>query len=71
MTFLKKRNRRRFISYEKIDEEVSNTEIFERLTANNRRKRCISQRITGKIERCAPKISFNIELLLFYMKLKV
>lgn len=36
MTFLKKRNRRRFISYEKIDEEVSNTEIFENLTAQNR-----------------------------------
>jgi RNA polymerase sigma-70 factor (ECF subfamily) len=36
MTFLKKRNRRRFISYEKIDEEVSNTEIFESLTAQNR-----------------------------------
>lgn len=36
MTFLKKRNRRRFISYEKIDEEVSTSEIFERLTASNR-----------------------------------
>lgn len=36
MTFLKKRNRRRFISYEKIDEEVSSSEIFERLTAKNR-----------------------------------
>jgi RNA polymerase sigma-70 factor (ECF subfamily) len=36
MTFLKKRNRRRFISYEKIDEEVSRTEIFEHLTAKSR-----------------------------------
>lgn len=33
MTFLKKRNRRRFISYENIDEEASGAEIVERLTA--------------------------------------
>lgn len=36
MTFLKKRNRRRFISYENIDEEASSAEIVERLTASNR-----------------------------------
>ena len=33
MTFLKKRSRRRYISYETINEEVSTTEIFESLTA--------------------------------------
>lgn len=36
LTFLKKRNKRRFISYEQIDEEVSSSEIFEKLTAKTR-----------------------------------
>ena len=35
-TFLKKRNRRRYISYENINEEVATSEIFERLTAKSR-----------------------------------
>ncbi|MFT4901357.1 MAG: RNA polymerase sigma-70 factor (ECF subfamily) [Lentimonas sp.] len=36
MTFLKKRSRRRYISYENMNEEISNSEIFERLTAKNK-----------------------------------
>ncbi|MFT6059262.1 MAG: RNA polymerase sigma-70 factor (ECF subfamily) [Lentimonas sp.] len=35
-TFLKKRSRRRYISYENINEEVTTSEIFERLTAKSR-----------------------------------
>jgi RNA polymerase sigma-70 factor, ECF subfamily len=36
LTFLKKRSHRRYISYENIDQELSNSEIFERLTAKNK-----------------------------------
>jgi RNA polymerase sigma-70 factor (ECF subfamily) len=60
MTFLKKRNRRRFISYEKIDEEVSNTEIFERLTAKNRTEAGalvseLQEKLNDALQKLSPK----------------
>ena len=60
MTFLKKRNRRRFISYEKIDEEVSNSEIFERLTANNRSEKGalvseLQEKLNDALQKLSPK----------------
>lgn len=58
MTFLKKRGRRRYISYEKIDEEVSNSEIFERLTANNRtEKGALLQELQEKLNDSLQKLS--------------
>ena len=60
MTFLKKRNRRRFISYEKIDEEVSNSEIFERLTANNRsEKGALVSELQEKLNDALQKLSLK------------
>lgn len=60
MTFLKKRSRRRFISYEKIDEEVSNTEIFERLTAKNRSEKGalvseLQEKLNDSLQKLSPK----------------
>ena len=60
MTFLKKRNRRRFISYEKIDEEVSNNEIFERLTAKNRSEKGaliheLQEKLNDSLQKLSPK----------------
>ncbi|MGB0334523.1 MAG: sigma-70 family RNA polymerase sigma factor [Opitutales bacterium] len=60
MTFLKKRNRRRFISYEKIDEEVSNTEIFERLTAKTRSEKGVlmselQEKLNDALQKLSPK----------------
>ncbi|NBB78167.1 MAG: sigma-70 family RNA polymerase sigma factor [Verrucomicrobia bacterium] len=60
MTFLKKRNRRRFISYEKIDEEVSNNEIFERLTASNRsEKGALISELQEKLNDALQKLSLK------------
>ena len=60
MTFLRKRNRRRFISYEKIDEEVSNSEIFERLTAKNRSEKGVliselQEKLNDALQKLSPK----------------
>jgi RNA polymerase sigma-70 factor (ECF subfamily) len=60
MTFLKKRNRRRFISYEKIDEEVSNSEIFERLTAKTRSEKGallseLQEKLNDALQKLSPK----------------
>jgi len=58
MTFLKKRSRRRFISYENIDEEVSNSEIFERLTAKNRtEKGALVNELQEKLNDALQKLS--------------
>jgi RNA polymerase sigma-70 factor (ECF subfamily) len=58
MTFLKKRSRRRYISYENIDEEVSNSEIFERLTAKNRtEKGALVQELQEKLNDSLQKLS--------------
>jgi RNA polymerase sigma-70 factor (ECF subfamily) len=60
MTFLKKRNRRRFISYEKIDEEVSSSEIFERLTAKNRsEKGALISELQEKLNDALQKLSLK------------
>ena len=60
MTFLKKRNRRRFISYEKIGEELSNSEIFERLTATNRSEKGVlvselQEKLNDALQKLSPK----------------
>jgi RNA polymerase sigma-70 factor (ECF subfamily) len=58
MTFLKKRSRRRYISYENINEEVSNSEIFERLTAKNRtEKGALVQELQEKLNDSLQKLS--------------
>jgi len=58
MTFLKKRSRRRYISYEKIDEEVSNSDIFEHLTAKNRtEKGALVQELQEKLNDSLQKLS--------------
>lgn len=58
MTFLKKRNRRRYISYEKIDEEVSSSEIFERLTAKGQtEKGALIQELQEKLNDSLQKLS--------------
>lgn len=60
VTFLKKRNRRRFISYEKIDEEVSNNELVERLTASNRsEKGVLIGELQEKLNDALQKLSFK------------
>ena len=60
MSFLKKRNRRRFISYEKIDEEVSRTEIFEHLTAKNRSEKGVLVReLQEKLNDALQKLSYK------------
>ncbi len=60
MTFLKKRGRRRFISYENIDQEVSNTEIFERLTASSRTEKGalvgeLQEKLNESLQKLSPK----------------
>ncbi|MGC6423531.1 MAG: RNA polymerase sigma factor [Lentimonas sp.] len=60
MTFLKKRNRRRFISYENIDEEVSNSEIFERLTVKNQtEKGALLSELQEKLNDALQKLSLK------------
>lgn len=60
MTFLKKRGRRRFISYENIDEEVSNSEIFERLVSKSRSEKGIliselQEKLNDSLQKLSPK----------------
>ncbi|CAA6694205.1 RNA polymerase sigma factor RpoE [Lentimonas sp. CC19] len=58
MTFLKKRSRRRYISYENINEEVSTTEIFENLTAKTRtEKGALVQELQEKLNDSLQKLS--------------
>lgn len=58
MTFLKKRSRRRYISYENINEEVSTTEIFESLTAKTRtEKGALIQELQEKLNDSLQKLS--------------
>ncbi|MDP4643560.1 MAG: sigma-70 family RNA polymerase sigma factor [Opitutales bacterium] len=60
MTFLKKRNRRRFISYENINEEVSSSEIFERLTAKNQsEKGALISELQEKLNDALQKLSLK------------
>ena len=60
MTFLKKRNRRRFISYENIDEEASSSEIVERLTASNRsEKGALINELQEKLNDALQKLSLK------------
>lgn len=60
MTFLKKRNRRRYISYEHIDEEASGSEIVERLTATNRSEKGaliseLQEKLNDALQKLSPK----------------
>lgn len=60
MTFLKKRNRRRYISYENIDEEASGAEIVERLTAKNRSEKGaliseLQEKLNDALQKLSPK----------------
>jgi len=60
MTFLKKRSRRRYISYENIDQEVSNSEIFERLTAKNQtEKGALISELQEKLNDALQKLSIK------------
>jgi RNA polymerase sigma-70 factor (ECF subfamily) len=60
VTFLKKRNRRRYISYENIDEEASSSEIVERLTASNRSEKGalvseLQEKLNDALQKLSPK----------------
>lgn len=60
MTFLKKRSRRRFISYENIDEEATGAEILERLTASNRSEKGaliseLQEKLNDALQKLSPK----------------
>jgi RNA polymerase sigma-70 factor (ECF subfamily) len=60
MTFLKKRSRRRYISYENIDEEASGAEIVERLTAKNRSEKGaliseLQEKLNDALQKLSPK----------------
>jgi len=60
VTFLKKRNRRRYISYENIDEEASSSEIVERLTASNRsEKGALVSELQEKLNDALQKLSLK------------
>lgn len=60
VTFIKKRNRRRFISYENIDEEASGAEILERLTAANRsEKGALVSELQEKLNDALQKLSLK------------
>lgn len=60
MTFLKKRNRRRFISYEHIDEEAPGAEIVERLTAKTRsEKGVLISELQEKLNDALQKLSLK------------
>ena len=60
VSFLKKRNRRRFISYENIDEEASGAEIVERLTAKNRsEKGALISELQEKLNDALQKLSLK------------
>ena len=60
MTFLKKRSRRRYISYETINEEVSTTEIFESLTAKTQTEKGalvheLQEKLNDSLQKLSPK----------------
>jgi RNA polymerase sigma-70 factor (ECF subfamily) len=60
MSFLKKRSRRRYISYETINEELSGSEIFERLTAKNRSEAAVlvhelQEKLNDSLQKLSPK----------------
>lgn len=60
VTFLKKRNRRRYISYENIHEEASSSEIVERLTASNRSdKGALLSELQEKLNDALQKLSLK------------
>lgn len=60
MTFLKKRSRRRYISYENIDEEASSSEVVERLTASNRsEKGALVSELQEKLNDALQKLSLK------------
>lgn len=60
VTFIKKRNRRRYISYENIDEEASSSEIVERLTASNRsEKGALLSELQEKLNDALQKLSLK------------
>ena len=59
-TFLKKRSRRRYISYENINEEVTTSEIFERLTAKSRSEKGalvheLQEKLNDSLQKLSPK----------------
>ncbi|WP_269524454.1 RNA polymerase sigma factor [Coraliomargarita parva] len=60
MTFLKKSRRRRFINYENINEEVSGSEIVERLTAKSRTEKGVliqelQEKLNDSLQKLSPK----------------
>jgi RNA polymerase sigma-70 factor (ECF subfamily) len=60
MSFLKKRSRRRYISYENINEEVSTSEIFESLTSKTRTEkgallRELQEKLNDALQKLSPK----------------
>ena len=60
MTFLKKRSRRRYISYENINEEVHSTDIIESLTAKNRSEKGaivheLQEKLNDSLQKLSPK----------------
>ncbi|MEM7791688.1 MAG: sigma-70 family RNA polymerase sigma factor [Verrucomicrobiota bacterium] len=58
MTFLKKNRRRRFISYENVDDEMTKTEVFERLTSKSRtEKGALVQELQEKLNESLQKLS--------------
>ncbi|MEM8867253.1 MAG: sigma-70 family RNA polymerase sigma factor [Verrucomicrobiota bacterium] len=58
MTFLKKNRKRRFISYENVDDEMSKTEVFERLTSKSRtEKGALVQELQEKLNDSLQKLS--------------
>lgn len=60
VSFLKKRNRRRFISYENIDEDAPGTEIVERLTSNTRsEKGALISELQEKLNDALQKLSLK------------
>ena len=60
MSFLKKRSRRRYISYENMHDEVSDSEIFEHLTAKTRTEKGalvqeLQEKLNDALQRLSPK----------------
>lgn len=60
MSFLKKRSRRRYISYENIDAELSSSEIFERLAAKNQTEQgALMSELQEKLNDALQKLSLK------------
>ena len=60
MSFLKKRSRRRYVSYENIDEEAPSAEILERLTSNSRSEKGaliseLQEKLNDALQKLSPK----------------